>query len=293
VTAPGVIAVTGASGFTGEHVVRELAIRYPATTLRCLVRPSSSLSNLDAPHTSLITGDLRDAASLRQLLRGADVYVHVASLGFDWTEQVIAAVKNSGVPRCIFFSTTAIFTKLPVNSKPIRERAEELIRNSDTAWTILRPTMIYGTARDRNVSRLIRFVRRMPIIPLVAPNALQQPVHVEDVAGAVISVLSSQRTRNRAYNLSGGRALTLREMVQAVVRALELRRLLVTVPYSVVIGSIALYNQIAARPFLTVEQVKRIREDKNFGHEEAASDFGFAPRSFDEGVRAQVAQCLY
>jgi NADH dehydrogenase len=92
----------------------------------------------------------------------------------------------------------------------------------------------------------------------VAPEALQQPVHVDDVAGAVIGVLERQRTQRRAYDLSGGRALTLREMIQAVVRALQIRRLLITLPYPVVIASIALYNRVSARPFVTIEQAKRI-----------------------------------
>ena len=203
------------------------------------------------------------------------------------------AVQRSGVPRCVFFSTTAIFTRLPVRSRPVRERAEELIRNSATSWTILRPTMIYGTERDRNISRLIRFIRRTPAVPLVAPDALQQPVHVDDVASAVIGVLERQQTERRAYDLSGGRAVTLREMVQAIVRALQLRRLLITLPYPAVIASIALYNRLSARPFVTIEQARRIHENKSFSHEEAANDFGFAPRTFEEGVRTQVARCLY
>ena len=83
-----------------------------------------------------------------------------------------------------------MLTELPVASKPIRERGEQLVRDSSVQWTILRPTMIYGTPADRNIARLVRFVSRWPVVPIVAPDALQQPVHVEDVATAVATALA-------------------------------------------------------------------------------------------------------
>ena len=286
---PGVIVVTGATGFTGPFVVKALRGRFPDATLRCFVRPASRLDALRALPVEFATGDLRNADSMRTALRGADTFVHVASLGFDWLEPLFAAIAASSLLRGVFISTTAILTKLPVRSKAIREQGEALVRASGLRWTILRPTMIYGTPADRNVARLIRFAQRWPVIPIIAPGARQQPVHVEDVATAVAAALASPATIARTYNLAGREPMTLEDMVRAVTRAAGVRRLIVPLPSAPVRAAVSLYARLSAHPPVSVEQVDRLHEDKSFDYADAARDFQFAPRSFACGVRAEVA----
>jgi nucleoside-diphosphate-sugar epimerase len=147
--------------------------------------------------------------------------------------------------------------------------------------------MIYGTPGDRNIARLVRFVSQWPIVPIVAGDALQQPVHVEDVAKAVASALASPATIGRDYNLSGYEALPLRALVREVAGALRRRRLIVSVPMAPIVGALAIWNLLGRAP-LKPEQVRRIAENKNFGHEDAERDLGFAPRPFREGIRSEV-----
>src|SRR6185436_9257337 len=115
-----------------------------------------------------------------------ETLVYCASMGFGHVPPLVAALESAGVRRAVFVSTTAIYTSLPAPSKAIRLEAERLVQASSLDWTILRPTMIYGTPRDRNVSRLLRYLRRWPVFP-VCGNALWQPVHVKDVAAAVVT----------------------------------------------------------------------------------------------------------
>jgi uncharacterized protein YbjT (DUF2867 family) len=211
---PSILVITGGTGFTGRHVVSELGRRFPGVHRRCLVRASSNREALDEAGIECVVGDLWDEASLREAFRGADVLVHVASLGFGWVDPLFSAIRSSSLRRGLFIGTTATLTKLPVRSKPIRMRAEALVASSGLDWTILRPTMIYGTPHDRNIARLVRFVMRSPVIPVVAPRALQQPVHVEDVARGVADSLASERTVGRTYNLAGSEPIALRDLVR-------------------------------------------------------------------------------
>lgn len=286
---PRVIVVTGASGFTGPFVVRALMGRFPDATIRCFVRSTSRLEELRHLPVEVASGDLRDVASLQAAFRGADTLVNVASLGFDRIEPLFEGIRASNLVRGVFIGTTAILTKLPVRSRAIRERAESLVETSGLQWTLVRPTMIYGTPADRNVARLIHFVLRSPVIPLVAPRAKQQPVHVDDVAAAVASVLAAQVTIGRAYNIAGREPLALEELVRVVMRAAGVRRLIVRIPAQPVRAAVALYGRISSRPTIKVEQIDRLHEDKAFDYTEAARDFGFSPRSFEDGVRAEVA----
>jgi nucleoside-diphosphate-sugar epimerase len=289
-SSPRVIAVTGATGFTGPFVVRALAERFPSATLRCLVRPASNTAAIHGVVRDFVTGDLCDAASLDTLFAGADTVVHVASLGLEWTDIVIDALRRAGVSRGIFIGTTAMLTRLPVRSKPIRERAEALVRDSGLAWTILRPTMIYGTPDDRNIARLIRFVMRSPVIPVPAAAALQQPVHVADVAHAVSQALASSGTAGLAYNIAGATPLALRDLVQEVVDALDVKRLIVPMPAAAARVAVQLYAACVRNPRIKLEQIHRLEEDKSFDYSAAARDFGYRPRSFRDGVRDEVQQ---
>ena len=285
---PAVIVITGATGFTGPFVVKELARRFPAARLRCFVRASSDRRVLEHAQAEFAEGDLHDEASLVAAFEGADTLVNVASLGFAWVDPLFAAIRRSRMRRGVFVSTTAILTQLPVRSKAYREHGEQLVRESGLEWTILRPTMIYGTEGDRNIARLIRFLERSPIVPIIAPDARQQPVHVEDVASAIGAVIDNPRTFGRAYNLSGRDPLSFEALVRETASAAGRKPLLVHVPFAPVLGLVRLYNAVVSKPRIKVEQVLRLREDKAFDHAAARDDFGFSPRSFAEGVRDEV-----
>ena len=105
-----------------------------------------------------LTGDLDDHAELPRVFASArgGALVNLASLGFGHAPAIVAAARAAGLDRAVFVSTTAVTTSLPSRSKRIRLEAERHIRDSGLAWTILRPTMIYGAAGDRNLSRLLR-----------------------------------------------------------------------------------------------------------------------------------------
>ena len=113
----------------------------------------------------------------------------------------MAAAEEAGLRRAVFVSTTSIFTSLDTASKPVRLAAEDTVMTSALDWTIIRPTMIYGTPADRNMARLLRALRRLPVLPLPGGGTgLQQPVHVDDLAGAIVAALDRPATIGRAYD---------------------------------------------------------------------------------------------
>lgn len=287
---PKLIAVTGATGFTGPFVVRALKQQFPRTALRAVVRPTSDTRLIDLPGVSTAIADLRDPTGLARAFADADTLVNVASLGFDWVETIVKAAEAAGIRRAIFIGTTAMLTRIPVTSRPLRERGEQLVMTSQLEWTILRPTMIYGTPGDRNIARLIKFMVRSPIVPVVAHEALQQPIHVEDVASAVAGALASPLTVRKTYNLSGREPLPLRSLLGEVAEALGRRRVLIPVPTGPILALLSLWSHVGRPPF-KAEQVRRIAEDKNFDHVDAARDFGFSPRSFRDGIASEVRLC--
>src|SRR2546421_3130502 len=102
------ILVTGASGFTGSYVVPALLDK--DYQVSCLVRSTSVLDSLPLDRVDLIYGDLNDVDSLVAAMRGADILVNIASLGFGHAPNIVNSAVACGIRRSIFISTTAIDT---------------------------------------------------------------------------------------------------------------------------------------------------------------------------------------
>jgi uncharacterized protein YbjT (DUF2867 family) len=270
----GRILIVGATGFLGSHVATRLAGRQPIA----LVRPTSDRSLLP-PGLETRLGDLDQPMALD--FDGIDTLVYCASMGFGHIPALIAQLGTSDVQRAIFISTTAIFTTLPSAGRALRFAAEDAVTASSLDWTILRPTMIYGTARDRNISRLLRALKRWPVFPLCG-DALWQPVHVEDLAGAVVATLDTPATIGRTYNLPGAEPLPFSALVRAAAHAIGRKVLLLPVPLELAVFAARLTN------IVTPEQIRRLAEDKDFVYTDAATDFAYAPCSFSDGVTREA-----
>lgn len=281
------LLVTGATGFTGSYVVPKLL--QAGYHVCCFVRPSSDRSHLpDGEQISFVTGDLDDLPSLIATLQQADALVNIASLGFGHAPNLLQALDETAVSRAIFISTTAIFTNLNAPSKKVRLAAEKAIENSPLSYTILRPTMIYGSDRDRNICRLIRYLYKFPILPIFGSGQyLLQPIYVEDVAQAIVKALPNPATFRQAYNISGKAPLTYNQLVMTTANALNQRLLKWHIPAKPAMAVLAQLEKFI--PFaIKAEQIARLNENKDFSHTEAQEAFGFAPLTFQEGLQLEL-----
>ncbi len=282
------ILVTCATGFTGSRVVPFLIQN--GFDVRCLSRSTSDRTPLSALTVEWATGDLSNTEALTSAMRGVDVLVNIASLGFGHADNIINAAKAAGIKRAIFISTTAIFTQLNAGSKTVRLAAENAIHSSGLDFTILRPTMIYGSPRDRNMWRLIRLLLISPIMPIFGDGeSLQQPIFVDDVAQAVLLALQTDATIGKSYNIAGKAPLTYNQVIDTVASALGKRIWKLHLPYMPIVRTLQFTERMKIRLPIKAEQVLRLNENKDFSYAEAQRDFGFSPREFGEGIKLEVS----
>lgn len=281
-----IVALAGGTGFTGRRVAARLAAG--GHTLRCLVRATSNRGVLPVD-AQVVEGDLDDAKLLARWLAGCETLVYCASMGMGHVPLVATAADAAGLRRSVWVSTTAVFTSLPAASKCMRLQAEECARGTGSAWTIIRPTMIYGARGDRNMERLLRWVAKWPVV-FVPGNgrALMQPVHVEDLADAIVAALASPAAERNAYNVSGRGPLSLNAAIDAAAAAVGRRRAKFHLPLRPVAALLAAPERLGWSFPVRSEQVRRLGEDKAFPHDDAARDLAFAPRSFEEGIAAEA-----
>jgi uncharacterized protein YbjT (DUF2867 family) len=139
------------------------------------------------------------------------------------------------------------------------------------------------------MARLLAFVRRSPVVPIPGGGRrLIQPVHVDDLAGFIATVLEADAAVGRAYDVAGPVPLTLRQIVETAGQAAGRRPRLVPLPLGPAVVAVRAYERLSPKPRLKVEQLLRLDEDKAFDISAAAS-LGYAPRSFAEGIEAEVA----
>ncbi|QNU66804.1 NAD(P)H-binding protein [Ruminiclostridium herbifermentans] len=281
------ILLTGATGFLGEFVLKELTDRGYEVT--CFVRKTSNLNTINELNVKYIFGELDDYNSICKALEGKDALINIASLGFGHAPNIVNACKQMKVKRAVFVSTTGIFTKLNPDSKAIRLEAERLIKESGLDYTIIRPTMIYGTPRDRNMWRLIKYLKKINIIPILGDGTyLQQPVYVKDLADAIVKAYESPVSIKKEYNISGAKALTYNEVVDLTAKALGKKVIKIHVPSKLSYNLLRAYEKVSKKPILKAEQVLRLNENKAFSHEEAKADFGYSPTTFEEGISLET-----
>jgi uncharacterized protein YbjT (DUF2867 family) len=293
------LLVTGGSGFLGRHVLAEAARRGHSCV--ALARSLAAAEAVARCGATPLAGDLDDEASLAAAFTRAscEALVNLASLGFGHAPAIVAAAVSAGLDRAVFVSTTAVTTALPAHSKAVRLAAEQHIRTSPLAWTILRPTMIYGAPGDRNLSRLLAALARAARLPrpgglpLLVPvpgggARLQQPVHVADLAAAVLAAAERPQAAGSCYDVAGPQPLPFAELLRLSSQAVGCSARLLPVPLSPVVSLTRGYERFSRRPRIRAEQWERLAEDKAFGIDAAVRDLGYAPRSFADGIREEA-----
>lgn len=205
--------------------------------------------------------------------------------------EYFSMLESCGARRVVVLSSTSRFTKTDSSDAAECAIAEHLAEGEECfrtwaesrgiEWVILRPTLIYGRGKDRNIAEITRFIRRFGVFPLLGKAmGLRQPIHAEDVAAACVGAMNSPVAANRAYNISGGETLPYREIVLRVFTALQRRPRLVTIPLIAFKFAVACLRAIPRYRSWSAAMAERMNRDLVFDHSDATRDFGFSPRPF-------------
>ncbi len=218
--------VLGGSGFVGRHLVARLV----ASGRRVIVptRQRERAKHLILlPTVDVVEADVHDEAVLARLTRRASVVVNLIGIlneprrgEFDrvhveLVRKLVAACGAAGVSRLLQMSALNADPKGPSRYLRSKGEAEALVATSGLAWTIFRPSVIFG--REDSFLNLFASLERLaPFIPLACAKAKFQPVFVGDVARAFEAVIDDDAALQQRFSLCGPRVYTLRELVAYV-----------------------------------------------------------------------------
>ena len=286
------VLVTGAAGFVGTHVCRHLTER--GARVRGLVRsPAKAAERLAPMPVELHVGDVRDPTVMQRAMQGCDSVVHLAAVAIErrgqtyedvnarGTERVLGAMQATGVRRLIHMSQNGASSALPYRFLRSKGLAEDAVRASGAHWTLLRPSVIFGP-EDEFVNVLARLVRLSPLVyPLPGGGTARfQPIAVDDIAQVVAAALAESDTIGQAYALGGPAQLTLRQMVERVLVAMDARRFLIPLPTAILRPLIALVQRILPSPPVTTELLDLLKLDNVVEGNALRDVFGIVPTPF-------------
>lgn len=295
------ILVTGANGFIGSAVCG--AALQAGHEVHGTVRASSTLDLLD-DRVVRHTADLADEGSVKAAVATARpaAVVHCAAIAplgrpdRERSEQVnvrgtafvVAAAKECGCRRFIHVSSMSAQPDNQAVYGSTKRRSEEPVRESGLDWTILRPSLVYGNDPRSVFGKMVSVLRKAPFIPVIgAGREPVRPVHVDDVASAVIAVLAEPKTYSKTYCLGGKDAMDVNTMLRTTAEALGKRPLLVHVPLGVAKVLASVLAMVLANPPVTRDNIEGVEKAAACEIDDAVRDFGYAPRSYAEGL----AQC--
>jgi nucleoside-diphosphate-sugar epimerase len=274
------ILVAGAGGYVGRRIVKRL--RDSGDSVRCLVRETTDPDGLGACSQRAVA-DLESPLP-PSLFQDADAVVSAAHIRF--APNLVRAGLAAGVRRFVLFSSTWRFSNVVTSTTESVVKGEDETAELEADLTYLRPTMIYGPGDDRNISRIRSHMSRSRMIPIFGSGeCLVQPVYVDDVADAAIQALRRAVAIGKAYTIAGPSPMAYTDMVDAIARRLGRTVVKVYVPLFAAVPIVKLYESMSSNPRVSVDQVRRMSEDRAFGIEETLQELGFEPRGFEEGLR--------
>ncbi len=310
--------VTGASGFTGSYLVKNLLNR--GYEVRALVRKTSDLKNLMGLNIELVYADLAKDEIDIGFMEGIDIVFHVGAafrienvpqsyfwdVNVEGTKKLLVAAKNAGVKKFVHCSTVGVqgYIKNPPakeedpynpgdyyqKSKVEGEQlALEFFKNNDLHGTVVRPVGIYGPG-DTRFLKLFKYIYNGKFRMIGDGNVLYHLTYVEDLAEGIALAGEKDEANNEVFTIGGEGYLTLKELVEKIAKVLNKPVPTKSIPVWPVWFAGALCEFIC-KPLKITPPIYRRRidffiKDRAFDISKAKKILGYKPKvSLDEGLK--------
>ncbi|MGS2777496.1 SDR family oxidoreductase [Robertmurraya sp. GLU-23] len=293
------LLVTGITGHTGKYFLQELINNKYEGSIRCIVRETSDTSLLDKSGLNIekVVGNLDNLDFIDSVMNGIETVMHIYNIHH--SPMIVQSAIRNEVKRTILVHTTGIYSEFKYASegyKKIEQKIQELKSDPEcpTNITILRPSMIYGDLCDRNMSKFIKMVDKLRIMPVFnGGNSLIQPVNARDLGKAFFTVLiSPQETDGKAYDLSGERPIKMIDAFKLISKELNKKTIYINIPLNLGVLMARVLKTMTLGKIDYIERVQRMGEDRSYSHNSATNDFGYNPMKFEEGIKIEVLEYI-
>src|SRR5687768_15771299 len=287
------ILVTGATGFIGRHLVKQLMA--DGRRIRCLL-PEDKLNNLPWENPpEIIVGNLLDEEVLFKAVTGVHTIIHLQS-GQWWgrprdlerielvgTRNLITAARSTRVGRIITISQLGASSSSAYTLLRIKGMAEELIRSSGLAYTIIRSGIVFGED-DAFVNHIAMILRANPVLFLMPGQGevVLHPIHIDDLIAALVRSLELIDVVDTTIDVGGPEYITVEDLIHTVMRVSNTYRLILPVPPYMMRWMTAIYSRVLRRSLVTAQWLDILATNRTAPLGNAFNYFGIHPRRFED-----------
>ena len=268
------VTVFGGSGFLGRNVVRALAKR--EYRIRVAVRRPELAGHLQplgrVGQIHPVQANVRYPASVEAAMRGSEIVVNLVGTLFESGAQTFDAVQTKGAEtiaraaagagaRMVHVSAIGADANSPSAYSRAKAAGETAVLAAVPSATIVRPSLLFGP-EDQFTNRFAALARISPFLPLIGGGVNRvQPAYVGDVAAPIDDAADGKTKAGGVYELGGPEVLTMREIMEIILRITDRKRMLLSLPFGLARAQ-AMFLQFAPGIFkLTPDQVAMLQSD--------------------------------
>lgn len=301
-----IVAVDGATGYLGNHLVARLTA--DGFAVHAIVHPRAKASDvafLQSTGAKVVVASLKGkqgpSAALIDALKGADVAVHLigsiaprkgeklADLHGNQTANLVAAAKLSGIKKIVQVTALGTAENAPSSYHATKWQAEEHVRRSGLSWVIFRPSLIIGKQvgnRDSKlVARYLDLIRRRSTVPVIGSGSNRlQPVYIGDLVAALEKAIAGSDYDNSAYEIGGDEILSMRQLVEKLMAARKSSKRISGVKPLAAKMLAAVCETVQTVPMISRDQIKLSMSDNVCAHNSLRTVFGIAPTDVETAL---------
>lgn len=198
---------------------------------------------------------------------------------------------NTNKTKLIIVCTTGIFSPVKKYSKIYKAIENQVKLLNFMEYIILRPNLIYGSRRDKNVNKVIKFINKYKFFPSLSNKKGKiQPLYYKDLVEAIVSSIYKS-SLSGTFNITGQDCLDYNQFYEEIFKALDIKPRIVKVPYKLSLIIAKIFEFFKGSDFIiNVERIERLKEIKCFSNLNSLKWKLYKPTSFEEGIRKQIKE---
>lgn len=314
--------VTGASGFTGSHLVKRLV--RDGYKVTALVRKKSNLSRLKNVKCEFVYGDVRDKEEIEEAVKGKDIVFHLAAawqnysmttkefhdINVTGTKNLLDAARKYGVKRFIHTSTVGVLGN--VKEIPASERTEynpgypyqhtkleaELLalayyRKYKLPVTVVRPSGVHGPG-DKRFLKVFKLIKEGKLVMIGKGDKWYHLTYIDDLIQGYVLCATKKKAIGQVYIFANEEPVTIQEFAHLVAKIVKGRPPRMNVPvlpvYLVAAILEAICTPLRIKPFISPRRLDPFRNNRIFSISKAKKELGFKPKvGLEEGLKRTAA----
>ena len=288
------ILVTGATGFLGRRVVRQL--QGHGHDVRCLVHTPGRERLFPERSVDVHYGSVLDLDALSELLYDVGAVIHLVStigqlkgtayeqINRQGVANVVAAALDNRVKHFIQVSAIGVTSDPTYAYLYSKWRGEQEVAGGGVPYTIIRSSLMFGEG-DGFLNPLAGLTKVLPLVPVVGSGRNRfQPIAVDDVARCIVSSVDREDLKGKTIEIGGPQQLSYNEIMAIVARTMGKRRLRIHLPVWLVHLATATLGRLQRRPLATADQLRMLATRNVAEPGTVEETFGFTPRTLEGNI---------